>query len=263
VQLVVALADAEVAADALWQGHPSAVSEVALDDGRVQLTADVTDLACIDRRWPVEVVELDGDAYLDAWRSWAAPQRAGRRILLQPAWLPVVGTSDADLVIRIDPGRSFGSGSHPSTRSVLAALEDAIVGGERVLDLGCGSGVLAIAACLLGAAEAVALDIDPAALDATRANAVTNEVDDRVQASGADLRSVDGPFDVVVANIGVRVLREVAPALVERLRHDGLLVLAGLLDEQVEEVLAECNGCEEVARRGDAGWSTLVLRRSG
>lgn len=263
VQLEVSEAEAELAADALWQGGPSAVSEVALADGRVLLTADPADLARIDARWPVEVVEPDGEAHLDTWRAWARPVRAGRRIVLQPAWLPISDEAHGDLLIVLDPGRSFGSGSHPSTRMVLAVLEDAVTGGERVLDVGCGSGVLGIAACRLGAAAAVALDIEPAAVDVTRANAAANGVGDRVIASATEVASVTGTFDVVVANIGLRVLRELAPQLVERLRPDGLLVLAGLLDDQVDAVASACVGCEEIERLSEDGWSVCVLRRTG
>lgn len=261
VQLEVSEADAELAADALWQSGPSAVSERSLGDGRVVLTADPADLAAIDPRWSVEVVELDGAAHLDAWRAWARPVRAGRRVLLQPAWLPTVDEADGDVVIVLDPGRSFGSGSHPSTRLVLAVLEDVIVGGERILDMGCGSGVLAVAACRLGASAAVGLDLEPNAVEVTRANAVANGVGGRLVASTNSLSTVADPFDVVVANIGVRVLHEVAPELVERLRPGGLLVLAGLLDQQVDEIVAVCAGCDEVERRREEGWTAVVLRR--
>jgi ribosomal protein L11 methyltransferase len=261
VQLVVPEGDAELAADALWQGHPSAVSEESIGDGQVRLTADVADAAGLDHTWPIEVLAVDGSAYLDAWRDWAKPLRAGRRIVVHPAWLPLVGDSGDDLVILLDAGRSFGSGSHPSTRLVLAMLEERLVGGELILDVGCGSGVLAIAACRLGAAGAVALDLDPAALEAARANAVTNGVDDRLDISARDLTTVEQSFDVVVANIGVRALVEMAPALVPRLRAGALLVLAGLLVDQVDEVVARCAGCDELERRTEDGWSASVLRR--
>jgi ribosomal protein L11 methyltransferase len=261
VQLDVSPEEAELAADALWQARPSAVSELALADGRVRLVADVADLEALDERWPVVVLDVDGEEHLDAWRAWAVPMRAGRRILLQPAWLPLVDAGPADVVVSIDPGRSFGSGSHPSTRLVLALLEDLIDGGERVLDVGCGSGVLAIAACRLGAASAAAVDVDPAAIDATAANAAANGVADRVVAVQGDAAATAGSFDVVVANIGLRVLQAEAPAIVERVRVGGLLVLAGLLVEQADTVAAAFGGCRERERRVDGEWVALVLRR--
>lgn len=261
VQLEVAEADVELAVDALWQGRPSAVSEEPLGDGRVRLTADPIDPANIDARWPVEPIDVDSGAHLDAWRAWARPVRAGRRIVLQPAWTPVASGATEDLVLLIDPGRSFGSGSHPSTRLVLAALEDVLAGGERVLDVGCGSGVLAIAACRLGAASAVAIDIEPAAVLATIANAAANGVTARLTASADALATVGATFDVVVANIGVRVLRELGADLAARVAPGGLLVLAGLLTDQVDAATTACEGCVEVERRDEDGWTAVVLRR--
>jgi len=251
--------DAEVAADALWQARPSAVSEVALGAGRVRLTADVAQVELVDPRWGARVVEPDHDAHLDGWRTWASPRRAGRRIVVQPAWHDPDETPGRDLVVRVDPGRSFGSGSHASTRLVLALLEDRLRGGERVLDVGCGSGVLSVVACRLGAASATALDIDPAAVAATRANAAANGVAGQVEASTRAVAAQSGAFDVVVANIGLRVLCELAPALRARLAPDGVLVLAGLLDVQVDEVVAAYRDCAPLARLSEEGWAAVVL----
>jgi ribosomal protein L11 methyltransferase len=229
----------------------------------VRLTADVTEPDRVGDRWPLEVLEVDGERYLDAWRAWAAPQRAGQRILLQPAWRAPTETTPDDLVLLVDPGHAFGSGSHPSTRLVLAALETIVTGGERVLDVGCGSGVLAIAACRLGAASALGIDIDPAAVEATRANAERNGVADRVLASTDDLHDIEGTFDVVVANIGARVLRELATEIIAHVRPGGSLVLAGLLDTQVDEVVAAYAGCVETERRTEDGWVGCVFACSG
>lgn len=260
VELEVDAADAELAADALWQAHPSAVSEVALDGGRVRFIADVADVALVPPRWGARVVEPDSDAHLDAWRAWATPQRAGRRLVLQPAWLDAEEPGPDDVVVCLDPGRSFGSGSHPSTRLVLAVLDDHLGGGERVLDVGCGSGVLAVAACLLGAASATAVDVEPDAVIAAKANAEANGVAAQLDASTTPVAEVPNTFDVVMANIGARVLREIAPALRAKVAPGGLLVLAGLLVGQADEVLAFYPGCTEVERCSAEGWVAPVLR---
>lgn len=262
MRLLVPVADVELAADALWQRRPSAVHEEPSGE-LVRLTADpllAAGLAELQQRWTVEVLELDSDDHLDAWRAWARPLRAGRHIVLQPAWLPVVAADD-DVVVLVDPGRAFGSGSHPSTRLVLGLLEDRLRAGDEILDVGTGSGVLSVGACLLGAGSAVGIDIDPAAVEVTLANARANRVEGRVTASTRPLAEVVHRFDGIVANIGARVLGEMAEPLIERTRPGGWLVLAGLLAGQVDPVVARfvAAGAELVERRDEEGWSAVVL----
>lgn len=259
VEVEVDAAEAELAADALWQAGPSAVSEVAAGPGRVRLLADVTDVALVASRWAPRVVEPDSDAHLDAWRTWAIPRRVGR-LLLQPAWLPLDPVEPDVVVLHVDPGRSFGSGSHVSTRLVLGVLQDELRGGERVLDVGCGSGVLAVAACRLGAASAVGIDVDPAAVAATVENATRNGVGAAVTASTVLVADVTGTFDVVVANIGARVLRELADPICARVAPGGQLVLAGLLDDQADDVVAAYSGMRLAQLRTEDGWTAAVLR---
>lgn len=262
VQIEVDGSQAELASDALWQARPSAVLEVDLGDGRVRLTADVADTALVDAIWAPTLLNVDDDGYLDAWRTWATPIRAGRRTVLHPAWLPggeAVGPDDVVLVL--DPGRSFGSGSHESTRLAVALMEDLVAPGVRVLDVGCGSGVLAALAALLGATEVVAIDIEPGAVVATEANAAANAVAERVSASTAGLGDIDGPFDLVVANIGGGTLFDLAPQLVARVGPGGWLVLSGVLTERLDALVTACPGCAELRRVTEAGWSAVALRR--
>jgi ribosomal protein L11 methyltransferase len=259
VQLEVAVEDAELAADALWQAGPSAVLEVDLGEGRVRLTADVADAALVPARWSPMVLHVDDDGYLDAWRTWAAPVRAGRHVVLRPAWVPVnfVDTAPDDLVVVLDPGRSFGSGSHETTRLAIALLEEVVGPGDRVLDVGCGSGVLSVVAALLGAAEIVAIDVEPAAVASTAANAAANEVGERVTASATPLADlpVEPAFDVVVANIGGGILPTLAPALAARTAAGGALLVTGLLEDQLAPVVAVLGpgwGVRDRLREG--GW---------
>ncbi len=260
VRVVVPVDEAELAADRLWQAGASAVGEEPAGPALVALTADVLDVAAVAARWPVEEVAVD-DAVLDAWREHAAPVRVGRRIVLQPAWLPAAEVGPDDVVVALDPGRAFGSGSHPATRLAVAALE-AHGPGVHVLDVGCGSGVLAVVAARLGAEAVRAVDVDAEAVRATAANAAANGVADRVEVDCTPVDELAGSFDLVVANIGLRVLVELAPSLLARTTAGGLLVLSGLLEEQVPPALAAYPGTEVVDCPREDGWAAPVLRRT-
>lgn len=264
VQLDVPAADVERASDVLWRGGPAAVSEAPLAGDRVRLVADVTDpdaFEVAEAGWVVEVVAVEADSALDAWRPWARPVRPGQRVVLQPSWLPVEGVSANDIVVLLDAGHAFGSGSHPSTRLAVRGLEALVVSGGRVLDVGCGSGVLAVTAALLGAGRVDAIDIDPAAVSATGANADRNGVGSKIRVSSESLSALRGPYDLVVANIGARVLTELAADLHASVRVGGTVLLSGLLEAQVDEVVARFSGVEEVAREVEDGWAAPVLRR--
>ncbi len=179
------------------------------DDG------DVDRLLAAVPGYPVSVVEIDDatwDGFLDAWRAAAEPVRAGSRVVLWPAWLaPPDSAEPADLVVRLDPGRAFGSGSHPTTRLAVAALERHLVdagiddrpgpalGPRPVVDVGCGSGVLTVVAALLGARPVTAVDTDPAAIEATQENAAANGVGELVEIGHGSTELVPsastGPID--------------------------------------------------------------------
>ena len=169
-------AEAELAADALWCRGATAIEERNGPAGAVELVAEVAALDSLDDLpWPVEVIEVD-DSWWDGWRPFARAVRAGAHLVVQPPWAPRLTARHGDVVLLIDPGRAFGSGSHPSTLLALAALEPLVGPGSTVLDVGCGSGVLAVAAARLGAGRVVAIDIDPAAHAATLDNAARNGV---------------------------------------------------------------------------------------
>lgn len=263
VRLEVPLAEAELAADALWQAGAGAVGEEAAPGRRVRLTAEVADVPTVAARWPVEVLTVD-DGLLDAWRAHAQPVRAGSHVVLAPAWLPRPAAGPGDLVVPLDPGRAFGSGSHPATRLAVAALEPRVRPGARVLDVGCGSGVLAVVAARLGAGAVVAVDVDPEAIRATEQNAAANDVGALISATAGAVEEVEGSFELVLANIGLRVLGELAPSLAARTAVGGACVLSGLLDDQADAGAAPYlvdGAFEEVERLHEAGWAAPVLVR--
>jgi len=167
-----------------------------------------------------------------------------------------------DVVVEIDPGRAFGSGSHPSTHLALTALDRLVAGGERVLDVGCGSGVLAVAALALGAASAVAVDVDPHALAATRANAERNGVAGALTVSGVVGSTADGAHDLVLANLLLPTQLALAPAVAGALAPGGKLVVSGVLVGQRAPTVAAYGaaGLVPATEADEDGWLALTLR---
>ncbi|MYF11932.1 MAG: methyltransferase [Gammaproteobacteria bacterium] len=206
-------------------------------------------------------------------QDWAAPRsgdvpelRFGDRLAVVPRDGEHIPTAQSrakgfpGAVLRLDPGLAFGTGQHPTTRSCLAWLADARLEGRSVLDYGCGSGILGIAAALLGAARVVAVDIEPQALSATRANAVFNDVAlDAVTKPDGFLPQPG--FDVVLANILANTLIELGPALSGCLNAGGRLVLAGLLEPQIDAVTAAYPSLAFDPPSIDGEWACLTGRR--
>jgi len=206
------------------------------------------------------------DEWRDAWKRYFHVVRVAPRIVIVPSWETYEPAAE-DIVLDLDPGRAFGTGAHASTRLCLReldALEAAGLAVERFLDVGTGSGILAIAAAKLWpGARGVALDIDPLAVEAAKENLDRNGIRS-VAASDDSLDSVEGAFDLIVANIQADVLERMAPALAGRTR--GALILSGLLTPQAEptaETFAALGLRRErvTALESDGEWSAVVLRR--
>ena len=175
-------------------------------------------------------------------KSHFKPLRVGRRFLIVPTWEDANPTVE-DLVIRMDPGRAFGTGHHETTRLCLRWLEEWAEGrrdlrSRSVLDVGTGSGILAIAAALLGVDRATGVDNDPEAIEVARENIELNALSERVCAMEGSVGDVDGTFDAVLANIQANPLVEMATSLGDRVATGGRLVLSGVLIEQRESVLS-------------------------
>jgi len=191
--------------------------------------------------------------WVRATQSQFEPIRVSERLWIVPTWH--AAPDPAALNIALDPGLAFGTGSHPTTRLCLRWLEARVAGGESVLDYGCGSGILAIAAAKLGAADVVGIDIDPEAVRAARANAAANAALARF--AGTD-ETLPPPADLVVANILASPLKLLAPLLAAQTRRGGRLVLAGLLDAQSDDVAAAYAPWFDMAVFDRAeGWTAL------
>ncbi len=204
--------------------------------------------------------------WAQAWKAYFPVLRVGRRLVIRPTWRRhrrVPG----DVVLAMDPGMAFGTGLHPTTRLCLAALEPladrGALAGARVLDVGCGSGILAIAALRLGAASALGVDTDPIAIESTTANARRNRLARRLRARVGSLPSGEPPFDVVLANLIAGVLVPLARGLRDELRPGGTLVASGIfIDREAEVVDAfRAAGLAVAARSGEGEWVALEARR--
>ena len=182
---------------------------------------------------------VDEADWAEEWKRHFPVLRVGRRVVIRPTWRRHRAVRD-EVVLALDPGMAFGTGLHPTTRLCLAALEgladrSALVG-RRLLDVGCGSGILAIAGVRLGAASALGVDTDPIAIEATTANARRNRIGRRIRAREGTLPSGEGPFDVVVANLIASLLVRLAGDLAGEVAGGGTLLASGIFVDRETEV---------------------------
>jgi ribosomal protein L11 methyltransferase len=271
IVVVVDPGDVDLVSGLVWDLGVSGIEEQPLPDGAVELrigcerTIAQQALEVLAERWAPTAEPVAADEGLDAWRDHAQVWRIGS-IVIVPPWLETPSdVAESDLVLVIDPGHAFGSASHETTRMCLKAVVDLVTPGCAVADIGCGSGVLAIAAARRGATTVVATDIAADAIVATLDNALSNNVADLVEVSTATIDELDPTrFDVVFANIGAATLSSMAAALVQVTKPEGVLVLSGLLGEQVETVIEsfEQTGALRTEVRADGEWRTVLMKRS-
>jgi ribosomal protein L11 methyltransferase len=253
-------AAAEAFSDALLEAgaqsvalEPGKVSAILEWDANAQAVVAAAARAAGVETPPFSAQRLDDQDWVRTSQAQFAPIVIGERLWIGPSWHQA---PPGRLAVRIDPGLAFGTGSHPTTKLVLAFLERALRGGERVLDYGCGSGILAIAAAKLGAAQVDAVDLDAEAVDTTRANALANGVELSAALPDA-LPAAD--YDLVVSNILAQPLIVLAPLLA---RRGARIALSGILETQADEVARAYQPWFEMRIAGrDEGWALLAGSR--
>ncbi|MCC6157406.1 MAG: 50S ribosomal protein L11 methyltransferase [Deltaproteobacteria bacterium] len=218
--------------------------------------------------WSVDVAPLAGVDWANEWKKYFKPVRISERIVVRPSWETYDATGD-DLVIVIDPKMAFGTGGHETTTLALRALErlrdeGVIDAATPVIDIGTGTGILAIAAVMLGAPRAFGVDTDPVAIECAVENAGLNGVSERAAfvVGGAD--AISEAFRVVVANIDAPTLGAIAPAVADRVEPGGRLALTGLLEAGANEIESRFVAMGFLPRRRDAlgEWRLIELERA-
>ena len=213
----------------------------------------------------IEINGLREEDWANSWKQYYKTLKIGKRIVIVPAW-EEYEPADGEITVRMDPGMAFGTGTHETTRLVIELLEDYTLPGCRMLDVGTGSGILAICASKLGAKSCNAYDIDPMAVRVANENIrdsgqtnIVCEVSDLLKQ--VDLS--DGPYDLITANIVADIIIRMTPDVGRYLKEDGVLLASGIISERAEDVTKsfEAHGFVIAEKREDNGWCALAVRK--
>lgn len=224
-------------------------------------------LSQLRRIEPLQVTRLAEEDWAEAWKEFFHVQRIGARVVVKPTWREH-RAEPGEVVVEMDPGMAFGTGQHPTTRMCVEACEKLVREGTRVLDVGTGSGILSLAAAMLGAASVVAVEVDPVAVEVARKNVSLNGLEDRIRVYQGSLEligeeGIPTGFDLVLANIIANVIIDLARGLHDVLAPEGRLVASGIIADREQDVrdalVASGLEVEEVVAEGD--WRTMVCRR--
>lgn len=214
---------------------------------------------------PIYTVVKEDD-WAEAWKVHYHPLRVGKSLLIRPLWIDVE-LADDDIEIALDPGMAFGTGTHPTTQLCLEALEDLVQPDQEILDLGCGSGILSIAAAKLGAKSVYGLDIDKLAIDATLENAEFNGAAEKITVEQGSLETVIASkrqFDFVVVNILAKIILKMTEQnLGDTVRPGGIAIFSGIIDTQVQDVedALRKTGLEPYTHRQQGDWFLIEAKR--
>ena len=213
-------------------------------------------------RLELEMKDVDEEDWSNAWKKYYHPMQVGEHLVVCPSWEAYDRQPD-DVVLTLNPGMAFGTGTHDTTRLCMELLEKYITPQDTVLDVGCGSGILAITAALLGANKIIGCDIDEVAVKVAGENAALNGVQDRIAFHQGDLTSqVEGSFQIICANIVADVIIRLSEDAGRYLAKDGIFITSGIIDTREQDVLnaLEQNGFQVIERRTSGGWVALACK---
>jgi len=224
-------------------------------------------------RLEIALVGMDEEDWANNWKKYFKPLKVGEKILIKPEWEPLSENEENRIVFSINPGMLFGTGSHESTRLCIEAAEHYVKNNLQILDLGCGSGILSIIALLLGAKNALAVDIDPNCVQVAYENAQRNCIGhDRYTVISGNVITDESvkkeigfeKYDVVFANIVADVIIALSSIMLKQLKAGGVLICSGIIDERRDEVKAvlEAEGFKVIEVKEERGWVALVLKKS-
>lgn len=225
-------------------------------------------VAFLSERYRAEGIDFTIDTgscleedWINNWKKYFKPMPVGNRLLIRPTWEDEYDAGDR-AVLHLEPGVAFGTGTHETTRLCMELLEDHITPGSEMLDVGCGSGILSIAALLLGAKHAIGVDIDEAGVRTAIENARINGMEERFTGIHGNLTDkVSGQFDVVAANIVADVIILLTNDIRQFLKPDAVYLISGIIDTREQDVLAAIEkDFEMLQRREEKGWVAMALR---
>ena len=227
-------------------------------DVGVRLVAHLASISPLTER------EVEQEDWENAWKEHFNVLHVGKRVVIKPTWREFEA-APTDVIVELDPGMAFGTGHHPTTKMCIEMLEERLRTGDRVLDVGCGSGILAIAAVKLGASGVVGLEVDPEAAGVARVNIRHNGVAETARVLDGTLPHSQVPsqvFDLVVVNISARVILSMAPHLVAATRPGGALIASGMLEDRGAEVANALvtHGAEIERRMVEEDWVTVLAQ---
>ncbi|NMP11137.1 50S ribosomal protein L11 methyltransferase [Paenibacillus polymyxa] len=250
--------------------------EVDMDSVRAQIEPRVEQLRTFDidpGEVQYELKTVNEDDWANAWKQYFKPLRVSDRLTIKPTWEEYEPASEDEKIIELDPGMAFGTGTHPTTSLCLRTLESVIQGGEEVIDVGTGSGILAIGAVKLGAKHVLALDLDPVAVSSARENTRLNELEERITIKESDLLSVLNasdptlgiqlPVKLVVANILAEIILLFIDDVYNALQPGGIYIASGIWKnkEEAVETALKAAGFEITEINRDEDWLAFVARK--